>query len=292
MISTADAGVAAGLHARAPSLGRGAAPKPYDRLFNGWTGGIDIGGRRLMSRRVLYERLKRLIDVVLAGSALIVLSPVLAVVAAAIRITDGRPVLFRQERPGLDGRPFTIVKFRTMRPPRADEVWYRTDADRLTRIGSFLRTSSLDELPELWNVVRGDMSLVGPRPLLMSYLAEYTPRQMLRQTVRPGITGWAIVHGRNELTFEERLELDAWYVEHRSLRLDAQILGRTIAQTLRRTGANAAQDVDRLGFPLPPAAGSPADAGEGQRFGGGSTSTLEGGSSDRSDDGSPPSVRS
>jgi sugar transferase EpsL len=212
-----------------------------------------IDGRRQVRTRARDERIKRVMDVVLAGSALIVLSPVLAVVAAAIVVTDGRPILFRQARPGMGGRPFTIVKFRTMRPPRSDEVWYRTDADRLTRIGAFLRTSSLDELPELWNVVRGDMSLVGPRPLLMSYLAAYTPRQMLRQTVRPGITGWAIVHGRNELTFEERLELDAWYVEHRSLRLDARILGMTIGQTLRRSGADPAQDVDRLGFPLPPA---------------------------------------
>src|SRR5262249_27574260 len=146
---------------------------------------------------------------------------------------------------------FTIVKFRTMRPPRAGEAWYRTDDQRVTRLGRFLREASLDELPELWNVVTGQMSLVGPRPLLMAYLDAYTPRQATREDGRPGITGWAIVHGRNDLSFADRLELDAWYVEHWSLRLDARILLATIELVLRRSGATAAQDVDALGFPLP-----------------------------------------
>ncbi len=195
---------------------------------------------------------KRIIDVVLAATVLLVLSPVIAATALAIIATDGRPILFRQRRPGRGGAPFTIVKFRTMRAPRPGEAWYRTDDERVTRLGRLLRTTSLDELPELWNVLRGDMSLVGPRPLLMEYLPVYTPDQARRHDVRPGITGWAIIHGRNDLSFAERLALDTWYVDHWSLRLDARILIATVGQVLRRSGATPAQDVDRLGFPLPP----------------------------------------
>jgi sugar transferase EpsL len=195
---------------------------------------------------------KRVIDVVVAGTVLVALSPVIAITALAILITDGRPILFRQRRPGRGGTPFTIVKFRTMRAPQPGEAWYRTDDERVSRLGRLLRTTSLDELPELWNVLRGEMSLVGPRPLLMEYLAVYTPSQARRHDVRPGITGWAIIHGRNDLTFADRLALDTWYVDHWSLRLDARILLATIGQVLRRSGATPAQDVDRLGFPLPP----------------------------------------
>jgi lipopolysaccharide/colanic/teichoic acid biosynthesis glycosyltransferase len=163
-------------------------------------------------------------------------------------------VLFRQVRPGLHGRPFTILKFRTMRPPRTGEVWYLTNEQRLTPLGRFLRNTSLDELPELWNVLRGEMSLVGPRPLLMHYLDTYTPEEMRRHDVRPGITGWAAVNGRHSLLFKERLALDAWYVAHWSLSLDARILARTVAQVVRRTDVSTTEDL-ALGFPLPPAPG-------------------------------------
>jgi lipopolysaccharide/colanic/teichoic acid biosynthesis glycosyltransferase len=187
----------------------------------------------------------------LALAGLIVLSPVMLVVAVALRTTQGAPVLFRHVRPGLGDRPFTMVKFRTMRAPRDDEVWYATDEERLTRLGRFLRSSSLDEVPELWNVLRGEMSLVGPRPLLMEYLPEYTDEERRRHEMRPGITGWAVVNGRNQLPFRERLVYDVWYVDHWSLRLDVRILWMTIGQVLRRTDASATEDL-ALGFPLPP----------------------------------------
>ena len=165
-------------------------------------------------------------------------------------LAQGRPVLFRQQRPGLKGEPFRIAKFRTMRTPSADEIAHQTDDVRITRIGRFLRRTSLDELPELWNVVRGDMSLVGPRPLLMEYLATYTDRQNTRHDVRPGITSWAAVNGRHSLRFEERLELDVWYVEHRSLRLDVRIAIMTLRQVLTRADVSDTQDLAEIGFPL------------------------------------------
>jgi lipopolysaccharide/colanic/teichoic acid biosynthesis glycosyltransferase len=202
---------------------------------------------------------KRAIDLVGGTVAFVLLSPILAGVALAILVIDGRPVLFRQRRPGRGGDPFTIMKFRTMRPAAPGEVWYRTDEQRLTRLGRFLRTTSLDELPELWHVMRGEMSLVGPRPLLMEYLETYSPRQARRHEVRPGITSWAIVNGRHGIAFDQRLELDTWYVEHWSLRLDARILGMTVSQVLRRTGVAATQEVDEVGFPLQAEAGEPAD---------------------------------
>ncbi len=193
---------------------------------------------------------KRGIDVVGALTAVIVLSPVLLWVALAVAIAHGLPILFRQERPGLGGKPFTILKFRTMRAPRRDEVWYLTDEKRLTRLGRFLRSSSLDELPELWNVLRGDMSLVGPRPLLMEYLESYTVEEQRRHDMRPGITGWVAVNGRNSVRFRDRLALDLWYVDHWSLRLDFVILARTVGKVLRRTDASTSEDL-ALGFPLP-----------------------------------------
>ena len=152
---------------------------------------------------------------------------------AAVRVCLGRPVFFRQPRPGLHGRPFALVKFRTMRAGTG------SDAERLTRFGRFLRTTSLDELPELWNVLRGDMSLVGPRPLLMQYLERYTPEQARRHEMKPGITGWAQVNGRNALTWDERFALDVWYVDHWSLALDLRILARTLGAILRRKGITA-----------------------------------------------------
>lgn len=204
----------------------------------------------MTARRSLGRAIKRAMDLLLALVALIVLSPVMLATAIAIALRHGRPILFRQQRPGLGGRPFTIVKFRTMRAARDDEIWYRTDEQRVTRLGRFLRAASLDELPELWNVVRGDMSLVGPRPLLLEYLETYTPAQRRRHDVLPGITSWAIVNGRNALSFSDRLALDTWYVDHWSLRLDMRILMMTLAQVLRRTDVVVAQDVDALGFPL------------------------------------------
>ncbi len=200
-------------------------------------------------RRV--EIVKRLMDLWLAIAALVLLSPLLACVAVALWAIQGRPIFFRQQRPGLDEHPFLIVKFRTMREPTGSEVAFDTDDLRVTRLGRLLRSTSIDELPELWNVVRGDMSLVGPRPLLMEYLASYTPRQRRRHTVRPGVTSWAAVNGRHSRPFEERLELDVWYVDHRTMALDLRIILMTISQVLRRTDVTTTQDVAEIGFPLP-----------------------------------------
>ncbi len=204
-----------------------------------------------MNRRIALS-VKRAVDVVGALVGLVLLSPVLAATAVAVRVRLGRPILFRQVRPGLHGRPFTILKFRTMREPRPGEVWYLTNEERLTRLGRFLRERSLDELPELWNVLRGEMSLVGPRPLLVHYLETYTREEARRHDVRPGITGWAAVNGRHALRFKARLALDVWYVDHWSLALDLEILARTVGQVLRRTDVTPTEDL-ALGFPLPPA---------------------------------------
>lgn len=188
---------------------------------------------RSAERRRLALTLKAALDRCVAACALALLAPLLVLVAAAVRAGLGRPVLFRQARPGLDGRPFALVKFRTMREgPGAD-------GERLTRLGRFLRACSLDELPELWNVLRGEMSLVGPRPLLARYLERYTPEQSRRHRMRPGITGWAQVNGRNAITWDERLALDVWYVDHWSLALDARILARTLWIVLSRRGITA-----------------------------------------------------
>jgi sugar transferase EpsL len=201
------------------------------------------GGKRLALAS------KRGLDIVGATAGLVVLSPLLAWVAVAALVTQGPPVLFRQERPGLRGRPFTVIKFRTMRPPRRGEIWYVTDADRVTPLGRFLRSSSIDELPELWNVLRGDMSLVGPRPLLVEYLRCYTPRERRRHEMRPGITGWAAVNGRHSVRFEERLELDVQYVDNWSLVFDLRILVVTVGQVLRRSSVRATQDFVEIDFP-------------------------------------------
>jgi lipopolysaccharide/colanic/teichoic acid biosynthesis glycosyltransferase len=185
------------------------------------------------------DALKRVIDVLGASAALVVLSPLLAVVAALVRARMGPPVLFRQLRPGREGRPFELTKFRTMTDQRGPDGALLPDAQRLTALGCFLRRTSIDELPELVNVVRGDMSLVGPRPLLMEYLPRYSPQQARRHEVRPGVTGWTQVNGRNALTWEEKFALDVWYVDHRSTRLDLEILGRTVSQVLGGQGVSA-----------------------------------------------------
>ncbi len=180
--------------------------------------------------------LKRTIDVTGAAIALVVLSPVLAVLAVLIRVRLGSPVLFRQERAGLGGRPFVLAKFRTMTDERDANGELLPDEVRLTRFGSFLRSTSLDELPELVHVLRGEMSLVGPRPLPTAYLDRYSARQARRHEVRPGLTGWAQVNGRNDTDWPERLELDVWYVDHRSTLLDLKILWRTVRVVLGRGG--------------------------------------------------------
>jgi sugar transferase EpsL len=171
---------------------------------------------------------KRWLDLALATPALIAAAPVMGVVAAAIRLSMGSPVVYRQSRPGKDLRPFDIVKFRTMRAVRLGETEALSDAARLTPVGRFLRKTSLDELPELLNVLRGEMSLVGPRPLLFRYVAYFTEEEMARQTVTPGMTGWAQVNGRNQATWDERLACDVWYVKNASLVLDLRILLRTV----------------------------------------------------------------
>lgn len=178
---------------------------------------------------------KRLFDVVGAALLIIVLSPLFLLVAILVRIKLGSPILFIQTRPGLHGKPFRMLKFRTMTNSVGVDGQPLTDEQRLTRFGRFLRSASLDELPELFNVLVGDMSLVGPRPLLMQYLERYSPEQMRRHEVRPGITGWAQVNGRNNLPWEERFRLDVWYVDHRTLMLDLKILGMTIAKVLKRS---------------------------------------------------------
>ena len=183
---------------------------------------------------------KRALDVAGAGLGLLVLSPVMLAVAVAVRLTLGAPVLFRQTRPGLGGRQFDLYKFRTMRNAAGPDGHPLPDAERLTGLGRFLRSTSLDELPELLNVVKGEMSLVGPRPLLMEYLPLYSPRQARRHEVRPGLTGWAQVNGRNALTWKQRFELDVWYVEHRSLGLDLKIMAMTLAKVFQREGISHA----------------------------------------------------
>ena len=179
---------------------------------------------------------KRVFDAVVAGVMLMLAAPLLAFTACLVRTDVGRPILFRQIRPGLNGRPFVMVKFRTMRDLRDSSGQLLSNEARLTRIGRFLRSTSLDELPELWNVLRGDMSLVGPRPLLMEYLPLYTPTQLRRHEVRPGVTGWAQVNGRNTVSWEDRFQMDVWYVDNRTLWLDLRILLLTFVKVLTRSG--------------------------------------------------------
>ncbi len=183
--------------------------------------------------------MKRLFDIFASALGLLLLFPVIAVVAWQISRKLGSPVLFRQVRPGLNGRPFEMIKFRTMRDALDAEGNQLPDSERMTPFGRFLRASSLDELPELWNVLKGDMSLVGPRPLLMDYLPLYSAEQYRRHEVRPGVSGWAQVNGRNALSWEEKFKLDVWYVDNRSFRLDLKIILLTLKKVIVRDGINA-----------------------------------------------------
>ncbi|WP_371857813.1 sugar transferase [Pseudomonas sp. NFACC04-2] len=179
---------------------------------------------------------------------LIILSPVILIVAILIKRRLGGPVLFRQVRPGREGKPFEMIKFRTMRDAYDHNNVPLPDAQRMTPFGSFLRSSSLDELPELWNVLKGDMSLVGPRPLLMEYLPLYNERQYLRHTVRPGVTGWAQINGRNALSWPEKFELDVWYVDNRSFWLDLKIIALTVKKVVKKDGISASGEATMSKF--------------------------------------------
>lgn len=187
----------------------------------------------------MTDLVKRLLDIIIAAAALVLLSPVLLLLAWQIRRKLGTPVLFRQVRPGRGGIPFVMYKFRTMRDAADENGRPLPDVERLTPFGRKLRAASLDELPELWNVLKGDMSLVGPRPLLMEYLPLYNAEQRRRHLVRPGITGWAQVNGRNAISWPEKFRLDVWYVENRSLLLDIKILFLTVKKVLDRSGINS-----------------------------------------------------
>ncbi|PKM30377.1 MAG: sugar transferase [Gammaproteobacteria bacterium HGW-Gammaproteobacteria-11] len=183
--------------------------------------------------------IKRIVDIFASAFGLLLLSPLIAVLAWQISRKMGSPVLFRQVRPGLNGKPFEMIKFRTMRDALDAQGNPLPDAERMTPFGQFLRASSLDELPELWNVFKGDMSLVGPRPLLMEYLPLYSPEQARRHAVRPGVTGWAQINGRNALSWEDKFRLDVWYVDNQSLWLDIRIMLLTIKRVLLKDGINA-----------------------------------------------------
>jgi lipopolysaccharide/colanic/teichoic acid biosynthesis glycosyltransferase len=208
---------------------------------------------------------KRIFDVMSSAVALVLLFPLTAVISLLVLVSLGTPVLFRRQRPGKDGGLFTIYKFRTMRHGAPGEP----DADRLTRFGRWLRGTSLDELPELWNVLRGDMSMVGPRPLLMEYIPLYTPDQMRRHEVRPGLTGWAQVHGRNALDWNERFRLDVWYVDNWSFALDMKIIGMTIWTVLSGKGVSqpghaTMPEFKRLPAESPAAGKESADGSQGE----------------------------
>ena len=201
-------------------------------------------------------KVKRGIDIVGAAGGLALLSPAIALTSLSVRLSMGSPSLFRQERGGRNHRPFTLVKFRTMCEARGPNGELLPDHLRMTRTGQLLRSLSLDELPQLWNVLRGDMSLVGPRPHLSRYIPLYNARQATRHDVRPGLTGWAQVNGRNAVTYEERFEMDAWYVENWSLALDARILWLTLLTVVRRSGITSTDQASRPEF-----TGTPAPAG-------------------------------
>lgn len=192
--------------------------------------------------------IKRAFDITVSASALIVLSPVLAITAHKVKKNLGSPVLFRQVRPGLNGNPFEMVKFRTMKDAIDQNGKLLPDNERLTDFGKKLRATSLDELPELWNVLKGDMSLVGPRPLLMEYLPLYSAEQAKRHNVRPGITGYAQINGRNAISWEKKFQLDVWYVEHQSFFLDMKILFETVKKVIIKEGINQSECISMPRF--------------------------------------------
>lgn len=194
------------------------------------------------------KSLKRLFDVTVATTALVVLSPVYALTSYKVKKNLGSPVLFKQTRPGLHGEPFEMIKFRTMLDSYDNEGNPLPNEQRYTKFGNFLRSTSLDELPELWNVLKGDMSLVGPRPLLMDYLPLYNEEQARRHNVRPGVTGWAQVNGRNAISWEKKFELDTWYVENQSLLLDLKIILMTLKKVVVKEGVNASNNVTMTRF--------------------------------------------
>ncbi|MBP0629226.1 MULTISPECIES: sugar transferase [unclassified Cupriavidus] len=202
--------------------------------------------------------MKRIFDVVLALLGMLLLAIPLLLLICVVRVRLGKPVFFRQVRPGLHGEPFHILKFRTMTDARGPDGELLPDPERLTKLGAFLRSTSLDELPELWNVLKGDMSLVGPRPLLMEYLPRYSPEQMRRHMVRPGITGLAQISGRNTISWEEKFRLDVWYVDHVSVWLDIVILWKTVIKVVAREGISAAGE-----FSAPRFMGSKRSASDG-----------------------------
>ena len=197
----------------------------------------------------MYRRYgKRLLDLGLASVLLVLLAPFMALVGLMVRLKLGSPILFRQRRPGLMGAPFTMYKFRSMAQKRDEEESLLSDSERLTRFGLLLRSTSLDEVPEIFNVFKGEMSLVGPRPLLMRYLDRYTPEQMRRHEIRPGITGWAQVNGRNAISWEEKFALDLWYVDNLSLWLDLRILLLTVVKTVQRQGISQSGETTKHEF--------------------------------------------
>ena len=208
---------------------------PAQKLINGCR---DQKIRKIILQ-VDQKLIKRLVDFSMATAALLTLSPLLIAIATIIYATMGRPVFFRQRRPGLNGKKFWIFKFRTMDNHRDAQGKLLPDGERLTTLGQWLRSTSTDELPELWNVLNGDMSIVGPRPLLVQYLDRYTPEQARRHEVKPGITGWAQINGRNAITWEEKFKLDVWYVDNRSIGIDIKIILMTVAKVLRREGITA-----------------------------------------------------
>jgi lipopolysaccharide/colanic/teichoic acid biosynthesis glycosyltransferase len=230
--------------------------KPQSGLVPGSCDEASPGFTAVARRHRGSDTIKRLFDVIVAGSALLALSPVLLIIAAVVRLRLGSPVLFTQGRPGRHGKIFTVWKFRTMIEARDANGILRSDAERLTPLGRVLRATSLDELPELWNIVRGEMSLVGPRPLLVDYLPLYTIEQARRHEVRPGLTGWAQINGRNALTWDQKFSLDVWYVDHRSFWLDLKIIALTVARVVRRDGISAAGDATMPRFTGSQASGS------------------------------------
>lgn len=194
-------------------------------------------------KRLKYRIAKRGLDLVVSSATLLATAPLSVPAAVAIRATMGSPIFFRQQRPGLNGEPFDILKFRTMRNLRPGEDIVSSDGDRLTHLGRFLRKTSIDELPTLLNVLQGDMSLVGPRPLLMRYLPRYSSEQSRRHDVKPGITGWAQVNGRNAISWDQKFAFDVWYVDHRSFLLDVKILARTALKVVVSEGISNAEHV-------------------------------------------------